>query len=119
MMLKGWPRMVLAALIGGNRVVLIKREPDMVVIKSIREKIKQFWVSVDQHREPQADFQRDSDFIAHLYSYAEPGKVFNADDRSLMPMIEFQNSLSLTKTQLRLSKKRPTRKTPPKPKSLP
>lgn len=71
----------IAALIGGNRVVLIKREPDNAVIEAIRKRIKEFWISVETHSEPKPDFARDSDFIAHLYSYAEPGKVFNADEK--------------------------------------
>ncbi len=71
----------IGALIGGNRVVLIRREPDRVVIQSIQKRIRQFWDSVRDHREPQPDFGRDADFIAKLYSFAEPGKVFNADDR--------------------------------------
>ncbi len=81
MMLKGWNRLLCAALIGGNRVVLIKREPDQVVIDSIKTKIKEFWDSIASHTEPKPDFAKDADFIARLYSYAQPGKVFNADEQ--------------------------------------
>jgi len=81
MMLKGWKRMILAGLIGGNRVVLIKREPDLKVIDAIKKRIKEFWESIQSHNAPSPDFQRDSDFIGRLYSYSEPGSVYNADDR--------------------------------------
>lgn len=81
LMLSGRSAAYIGALIGGNRVVLIKREPDREVIQAIRKKIGEFWTSVCEHREPTPDFGRDSDFIARLYAFAEPGSVFNADDR--------------------------------------
>lgn len=71
----------IGALIGGNRVILIKRIPDQQVIDSIKKRIREFWDSVANHIEPKPDFSKDSDFIAHLYSFAEPGKIFNADER--------------------------------------
>jgi putative phage-type endonuclease len=79
--LTGYKAAWLGALIGGNRVVLIRRIPDPVVIESIKSRIKAFWTSIQNDTEPKPDFGRDSDFIARLYSFAEPGKVFNADDR--------------------------------------
>lgn len=81
LMLSGKRHAYIGALIGGNRVVLIKREPDQVVIESIKQKIKAFWESVSNNTPPTPDFSKDAEFIAHLYSYAEPGKVFNADER--------------------------------------
>lgn len=80
MALRGSREAYIGALIGGNRVVLIKREPDPQVIEAIKTKIKGFWESVGTHHEPQPEFARDADFIARLYSFAEPGKVFNADE---------------------------------------
>jgi putative phage-type endonuclease len=71
----------IGALIGGNRVVLIKREPDQKVIDAIRQRVKEFWDSVAAGREPRPDFQRDADFIGTLFSYAEPGRVLTADDK--------------------------------------
>ena len=79
--LSGFEVAYIGALIGGNRVVLIKRIPDPKVIEAIKEKIKTFWKSVDSHSEPRPDFVRDSDIISRLYSFAEPGKVFNADEQ--------------------------------------
>lgn len=68
----------IGALVGGNRVVLIKREPDEKIITAIQETVAGFWESIDLGRVPQPDFSRDADFIARLYGYAEPGKVFDA-----------------------------------------
>ena len=79
--LTGYKAAYIGALVGGNRVVLIKREPDVQVISKIKERIRKFWVSVDNGTAPKPDFSRDSDFISRLYSFAEPRKVFTADER--------------------------------------
>lgn len=81
LMLSGRKWATIGALIGGNRVVLIKREPDLKVIEAIGNRIREFWVSVREGHEPKPDFGRDSDFISRLYSFSEPGSVFNADER--------------------------------------
>lgn len=79
--LTGFKNAWIGALIGGNRVVLIKREPDPVVIESIKNRIREFWESVGSNNPPKPDFAKDADFIASLYSHADPGTVFNADER--------------------------------------
>ena len=79
--LSGMKTAYIGALIGGNRVVLIKRVPDQQVIGSIKKRIGELWASIQAHHEPKPDFARDSDFISRLYSFAEPGRVFNADER--------------------------------------
>ncbi len=74
----------LGALVGGNRVVLIKREPDEKIISSIRETVAGFWESIKVGNVPTPNFSRDAGFISRLYSYAEPGKVFDASsDRKI------------------------------------
>ncbi len=81
MAVSGVEHALIGALIGGNRVVLIKREPDQEVVAAIKKRIREFWDSVRNNIEPKPDFSKDSDFIARLYSFAEPGKIFNADER--------------------------------------
>ncbi len=71
----------IGALIGGNRVVLIKREPDAVVMESIKKRIAEFWKSIETHKEPTPNYAKDYEIISRLYSYSEPGSVFNADAR--------------------------------------
>lgn len=70
----------IAALVGGNRVVLIRREADAKVHEAIKDKAKAFWESVEKNEPPAPDFRRDSDFISHLYSYSQPGKVIESSD---------------------------------------
>lgn len=94
LMLSGRQVAYIGALIGGNRVVLIKREPDQVVIAQIRKKIAEFWDSVKDHREPNPDFSRDADFIQRLYSFAEPGKIFNADEKVSKLAFEYKRAAS-------------------------
>jgi predicted phage-related endonuclease len=68
----------IGALVGGNRVVLLKREPQADVIDSLRSKVAAFWDRVNRGEMPPIDFARDAGFIAQLYSNAMAGKVFDA-----------------------------------------
>ena len=68
----------IGALIGGNDEKLIRRERDEVVIKAMRQAIKDFWISIDNNEPPSPDFKADAEFIAKLYGYAEPNKLFDA-----------------------------------------
>lgn len=68
----------IAALVGGNRVALIKREPDEKIISEIKKRVASFWFTIAAGEEPKPDFSRDSAFIARLHSYAEPGKILDA-----------------------------------------
>lgn len=74
----GYPFAYIAALIGGNKVVLIKRTPDQEIINAIKFKILEFWASIDRNTPPPPNFQEDSGFISKLYGFAEPGKVLSA-----------------------------------------
>jgi putative phage-type endonuclease len=65
----------IGALVGGNRIELIKREPDQKIIDSIKSKAGLFWSMVMAGKEPTPDFEKDAAFISQLYSYAQPGKV--------------------------------------------
>lgn len=66
------------ALVGGNRVALVRRNPNPTVINGIKKKAALFWQSVDSGSAPSPDFKRDSEFIASLYGHAEPGKILDA-----------------------------------------
>lgn len=68
----------IGAFVGGNRVILIDRKPDPEIIAAIKKKVADFWASVDAHQPPAPDFTRDAAFVAKLYGFAEPGKVFDA-----------------------------------------
>jgi putative phage-type endonuclease len=78
------PFAYIAALVGGNRVFLIKRTPDAKIIDAIKEKVVQFWASIVANKAPAPDFAQDASFISELYSYAEAGKLFDATgDKSI------------------------------------
>lgn len=78
----------IGALVGGNRVVLLRREPDMAIISSIRRHVASFWDLVNSGRDPEPDFVEDAGFIAKLYSQASPGKVLDVrEDRDLAALV--------------------------------
>lgn len=68
----------IAALVSGNKVVLIKRGPDASIIDAIKSKVRAFWDSIDSNSPPPPNFAADAEFISKLYGYSEPGKIFNA-----------------------------------------
>lgn len=78
LMVSGFKTAHIGALIGGNDLKLLKRHRDEIVIQEIKREIKLFWDSIDKNEPPEPDFEYDSEFIAKLYGYAEPNKVFDA-----------------------------------------
>jgi predicted phage-related endonuclease len=68
----------IGALIGGNRVVLIRREAQPDIQAAIMREAAKFWASVAAGEAPTPDFEKDAAFIASLYQHAEPGKIFDA-----------------------------------------
>jgi len=78
LMVSGREYAYIGALVGGNDEKLIRRERDEVVIDAMRNAIKEFWISIDNNEPPSPDFKADAEFIAKLYGYAEPNKVFDA-----------------------------------------
>lgn len=75
LLVSGLPYAYIGALIGGNRSVLIRREPAAGIFDSILERAEGFWKSIDQGKEPKPDFSRDADFITKLYRAVRPGSV--------------------------------------------
>lgn len=72
---------LLRPLVGGNRIIKVRREPDAKIHEAIKTKVQEFWNSIKDHKEPKPDFAKDADFISSIYNFAEPGKIFNADER--------------------------------------
>ena len=72
LMVSGIDKAYIGALIGGNKIKLIERSRDEEIISAIEKKIKDFWKSIEENREPTPDFEKDADFIARLYSHSEP-----------------------------------------------
>lgn len=82
---------VIGALIGGNRVVLIRRERSESIIEAIRGRVAEFWASIEVGQEPEPLWERDATFIAKLYGYAEPGKVIDGDDEISQLAAEYRS----------------------------
>lgn len=72
----------IGAFIGGNKVVLLKREPDLAIIQAIKDKVQLFWKSIEEGKEPKPNFVRDAEFISKLYHYAEPGKYVDVSQNA-------------------------------------
>lgn len=77
----------IGALIGGNNLILIKREASKKVHDAICHKTALFWLSIKGNIQPDPNFQTDSSFIASLYNYSEPGKVVDvAENEQIVKM---------------------------------
>lgn len=81
MLVSGRKLAYIGALIGGNHLVLIKREADEAIHTRIIEEVAAFWKTIEDNEAPVPDFAKDAAFIQSLYKYAEPGKIIDADDR--------------------------------------
>mgnify|MGYP000944914705 CR=1 FL=1 len=68
----------IGALVSGNKGILIKRTPEPSIIAAIKKRVSEFWASIDNDTPPSPNLSEDSEFIKRLYSYAEPGKIFDA-----------------------------------------
>jgi putative phage-type endonuclease len=78
MLVSGYPRAFIGALVAGNRRALIERLRDEPVIAAIRHRIKEFWQSVDAGIEPDPIMPEDAAAVIRLNQYAEPGKILDA-----------------------------------------
>lgn len=76
----GYEMAHIAAVVGGNRLVILDRVRDRAVGAAIVERIAEFWRSVESGVAPEPNFAKDAAFIADLYHYAEPGKVIQGTD---------------------------------------
>lgn len=89
LLVSGYDEGVIAALINGNKLILMERKADKEIQDAILEKCAAFWKSIDDNIEPQPDFTRDVKAIARIYGYAEPGKIFEADnDEAMFEMVK-------------------------------
>ena len=85
----------IAALVGGNRIELLKREFQPDVGDAILRAAAEFW-ALDSAPEP--DFYRDAAFIGKLYGYAAPGSVIDADEELAALFREYAGYRSMAKT---------------------
>lgn len=89
MMVSGFPRAFICALIGGNRTAVIERERDDTVIAAIRARIAEFWRTVDAGEEPAPVMPEDAAAVIRLNQYAQPGKVLDAgSDANITALVQ-------------------------------
>lgn len=84
MLVSGRKYAYIGALVGGNRVELIKREPDLKIFEMIKTKAMDFMYSVVEDKEPKPDFSRDAEFIARLYGTSAAGKLLDAKNNVMI-----------------------------------
>lgn len=84
MLSSGIRKCYIAALVGGNRLVILERDYDPAVGDAILRECAAFWAG----GEPSPDFKRDADLIRRLYSYSGPGPTVDADERMAQLMDE-------------------------------
>lgn len=70
----------IGVLVGGNNFHFIERRRSEKIISSIKERVANFWESIETNVEPHPDFQRDSSFITSMYQYASEGKELYSDE---------------------------------------
>ncbi|MGH9462453.1 MAG: YqaJ viral recombinase family protein [Vicinamibacteria bacterium] len=88
LLVSGLPYAYIGALVGGNRAVLIRREPAPEIVANILVRAEDFWQSVETGKEPKPDFSRDSAFIAKLYRDVKPGRVIDvAEDAEIAELV--------------------------------
>lgn len=80
MLVSGRQWAYIGALVGGNRLILLRREPIQSVQAAIRQKAAEFWRSVDAGEEPSPIWPEDAETVIKLASYAEPGTVMIGTD---------------------------------------
>jgi len=80
----------IGALVGGNTLKLIRREPMPEIIAAIKLKVAEFWKSVDGDVEPAPTFPQDAEAVIRLAQYAEPGKVIAGTDDLTIKATEYK-----------------------------
>lgn len=78
LLLSGFRRAFLVALVGGNNLVIHERTPDAEVQAKIIEKVSAFWSSVDAGIEPTPDFVRDAKKVLAMNNRSD-GTELEAD----------------------------------------
>ena len=76
-------------MVGGNQAHLVFRKRDREIGKIIRAKIAAFWQRVEENNPPSADYTRDAELIAKLYSEVQLGLIVDAtNDADLASLVQ-------------------------------
>jgi putative phage-type endonuclease len=78
MMVSGYNACALVAMVGGNSPKITFRKFDADIGVAIARKAAAFWASIEANEPPSADYSRDADLIAQIYSQVNQGEVYDA-----------------------------------------
>lgn len=84
LLVSGLRKAYIAALVGGNRLVILERDYDEQVGQRILEECATFW----SRPCPEPDFRQDAELIRRLYAYRGDGPEVDADARMAQLMDE-------------------------------
>ena len=89
----------IVALVGGNTTKIAYRRRDPEIGKAIRDRVEQFWGRVKAKEAPSADYVRDADLIAQLYSQVNKGELVDTkDDDVLANLVELYREAKLSQS---------------------
>lgn len=74
----------IVAMVGGNTPKVIMRRRDREVGAAILKRVAAFWRGVENNQTPRPDLPTDAEFMCKLYGFAEPGKLLDARDNSVI-----------------------------------
>lgn len=99
LMLTGCTWGLIGVLVGGNKSYVYERQYFDAVGVSLRQKVKEFWESIEAGQEPKPDFMRDADFIAELYKTVVGGKTvdLSGDERLESLIRQYHENATLEK----------------------
>jgi putative phage-type endonuclease len=79
MLVSGYQHCALVAMVGGNSPKVVFRKYDPEIGQAIMARAAAFWASIEANEPPSADYSRDADLIAQIYSQANEGELFDAN----------------------------------------
>jgi putative phage-type endonuclease len=84
MEVSGYEYCAIVAMVGGNSTKVVYRKRDHEIGAAIRAKTSEFWQRVEANEPPSADYSKDADLIAQLYSQVNVGEVYDAKQDDIM-----------------------------------
>lgn len=72
----------IGVLVGGNTLKMLIRERDPAVGERLEKAVQTFWRRVRSNKPPEIQLPQDAELISHIYNFAEPGKVLDAQSES-------------------------------------
>lgn len=93
------PRGVIAALVSGNKPIVIKRERDYEMGKKFCERVEEFWQDIEVCNAPPIDYNRDSELLKKLFLNTVPRtEVLTGNNRAEFLCSEYMIAQQIEKT---------------------